>query len=81
MMIKKSKKLDSLGVRWAHLFSGLQRQKRFLVEKITDETIKKAVNSLTNELNPIGDIRSTAEYRKKVAGNLLNHFLNKAKAR
>ena len=48
--------------------------------KITDETIKKALSTLDSELTPIGDIRSTAQYRKKVAMNLLMHFLKQAKA-
>lgn len=49
-------------------------------EKISDELISKVLNALDDELTPIADIRSTAEYRKKVAINLLNHFLNQAKA-
>ena len=50
-----------------------------LGNKLTDEIISGALGELNKELSPIGDIRSTAEYRKKVALNLLNHFLHQAK--
>ncbi len=38
-------------------------------------TIKIARDALASELTPIDDIRSTAEYRARVAGNLLEEFL------
>lgn len=37
--------------------------------------IDDAIATLGGELTPIDDIRSTREYRRKVAGNLLKHFL------
>lgn len=43
--------------------------------KIDDETLRKACDSLTQEISPIDDIRSTAKYRLKVAKNLLVDFL------
>ncbi len=43
--------------------------------RITVETIKAARSALLEEVAPIDDIRSTAEYRKQVAANLLEEFL------
>lgn len=42
---------------------------------ITAETIQAARRALLDEVAPIDDIRSTAEYRKAVAANLLEEFL------
>ena len=42
---------------------------------ITPTTIQAACNTLLEEARPIDDIRSTAEYRKRVAANLLEEFL------
>jgi CO/xanthine dehydrogenase FAD-binding subunit len=42
---------------------------------ITKETIQAAQRALLAEVQPIDDIRSTAEYRKHVAANLLQEFL------
>jgi CO/xanthine dehydrogenase FAD-binding subunit len=42
---------------------------------ITPEIIRAARNALLAEVVPIDDIRSTAEYRKSVAANLLEEFL------
>jgi len=42
---------------------------------ITPETIQAARRALLDEVAPIDDIRSTAEYRKQVAANLLEEFL------
>jgi len=42
---------------------------------ITTETIQAARRALLDEVAPIDDIRSTAEYRKQVAANLLEEFL------
>jgi CO/xanthine dehydrogenase FAD-binding subunit len=36
--------------------------------------IDAAVSALTSEISPIDDLRSTAEYRRVVAGNLLRQF-------
>lgn len=38
-------------------------------------SIEDAQNALVKEIHPIDDIRSTADYRKKVAANLLARFL------
>jgi CO/xanthine dehydrogenase FAD-binding subunit len=43
--------------------------------KINDVTIAEARRSLLREMAPIDDIRSTAEYRKLVAANLLEEML------
>ena len=40
------------------------------------QTIAAAREALRSDLSPIDDIRSTAEYRLKVAGNLLEEFLS-----
>ena len=37
-------------------------------------SIDEAVNVLESEITPIDDVRSTADYRRKVAGNLLRRF-------
>ncbi len=39
-------------------------------------SIGEAVNVLEGEITPIDDIRSTADYRRKVAANLLRRFWN-----
>jgi len=46
-----------------------------LGEKINDVTIAEARRTLLSEMTPIDDIRSTAEYRKLVAANLLEEML------
>jgi len=45
-------------------------------EKIDSATIKAARVEVLNELKPIDDVRSTADYRSLVAANLLGEFLN-----
>lgn len=42
---------------------------------ITRETVLAARSALLAEVQPIDDIRSTAEYRRRVAANLLEEFL------
>jgi xanthine dehydrogenase iron-sulfur cluster and FAD-binding subunit A len=37
-------------------------------------TIDDAVRTLEQEIQPIDDVRSTADYRRTVAGNLLRQF-------
>jgi CO/xanthine dehydrogenase FAD-binding subunit len=46
-------------------------------QKLNEETIKLARESLLNEIKPIDDIRSTSSYRLRVANNLLVDFLEK----
>ncbi len=48
-------------------------------QKIDSATIQAARTELLNELKPIDDVRSTADYRSLVAANLLEEFLNKLK--
>ncbi len=45
-------------------------------QKIESAIIKAARTELLNELKPIDDIRSTADYRSRVAANLLEKFLS-----
>jgi len=47
-----------------------------LGEKLSAATMRAARVELLGEVRPIDDIRSTAEYRKHVAANLLDEFLN-----
>ncbi len=46
-----------------------------LGQQITKETTQAARRVLLAEAQPIDDIRSTAEYRRRVAANLLQEFL------
>jgi CO/xanthine dehydrogenase FAD-binding subunit len=45
-------------------------------KRISSGTIQSARDALLAEVKPIDDIRSTAEYRKRVGANLLEEFLN-----
>lgn len=45
---------------------------------VTDEAIEKAKKIVTEEISPIDDIRASAEYRREVAGVLLERALKKA---
>jgi CO/xanthine dehydrogenase FAD-binding subunit len=47
-----------------------------LGRKLSLDTRHAALSALLREVRPIDDIRSTAEYRKQVAANLLEEFLN-----
>ena len=42
---------------------------------INAATVKAALETLSRELSPIDDFRSTEVYRRTVAGNLLQDFL------
>jgi CO/xanthine dehydrogenase FAD-binding subunit len=44
-------------------------------QRLTPGTIAAARDQMEGEITPISDIRSTQEYRKRVAGNLLEQFL------
>jgi len=46
-----------------------------LGQAIDAQTIRSARAALVAEAKPIDDIRSTAEYRRQVAANLLEEFL------
>jgi CO/xanthine dehydrogenase FAD-binding subunit len=46
-----------------------------LGKTITRETVQAARSALLAEIKPIDDIRSTAQYRRRVAANLLEEFL------
>jgi CO/xanthine dehydrogenase FAD-binding subunit len=53
----------------------LQTEVALLGQTITRDTIQSAHRALLTEVKPIDDIRSTAEYRRRVAVNLLDEFL------
>lgn len=52
-----------------------QAESALLGHAISTETIQRARYALLAEAQPIDDVRSTAEYRKRVAANLLDEFL------
>lgn len=49
-------------------------------QAITKQTMERARAALLAEVVPIDDIRSTAEYRRQVAANLLDEFLTELKS-
>ena len=46
--------------------------------ELTDEILNKVVDSVPNEINPIDDVRSSAEYRKTVSGVLIRRVIQEA---
>ncbi len=46
--------------------------------EITDELIEKIVELAPTEINPINDVRSSAEYRRSVSGVLIKKVIKKA---
>jgi CO/xanthine dehydrogenase FAD-binding subunit len=52
-----------------------------LGKSVSNETILAARGAILAEAKPIDDIRSTAEYRKRVAANLLEEFLHELAAK
>jgi CO/xanthine dehydrogenase FAD-binding subunit len=59
----------------------LQRSEDAICGKAVDsESVDSARAALLSEIIPIDDIRSTAEYRKRVAANLLEEFLTSLQA-
>jgi CO/xanthine dehydrogenase FAD-binding subunit len=52
-----------------------QTETALLGQTVTRETVQSAHRALLAEIKPINDIRSTAEYRRRVAVNLLDEFL------
>jgi len=52
-----------------------QTEAALLGQTVTRETMQSAHPALLAEIKPINDIRSTAEYRRQVAANLLDEFL------
>ena len=53
----------------------LQTEAALLGKSLTRETLLAARSALESDVQPIDDIRSTAEYRRRVAVNLLEEFL------
>ena len=53
----------------------LQTEAALLGQPLTRETVQAARRALLAEVQPIDDIRSTAEYRRRVAANLFDEFL------
>ena len=46
--------------------------------EITDELLETIAANVVNEISPIDDVRSTAEYRKQVAGVLIKRVITQA---
>jgi CO/xanthine dehydrogenase FAD-binding subunit len=53
-----------------------QAETALLGKRIDSHAIESAREAMLAEAKPIDDIRSTAEYRKRVAANLIEEFLN-----
>ena len=53
-----------------------QTESALVGKALSKENILDALKTFEAELTPIDDIRSSATYRKKVASNLLSHFLS-----
>jgi CO/xanthine dehydrogenase FAD-binding subunit len=47
---------------------------------LSEETVKLARETVLREITPIDDVRSTADYRLRVAANLLVDFLVTARS-
>jgi len=79
----EDKKISKIRLAWGamgpYVLRSEETEKVLGLKKIDTQSIELAVATLLQELSPIGDIRSTSEYRKKVATNLLKHFLSLAK--
>lgn len=58
----------------------LQTEAELLSRRIDSEMIQSARAVLVSEAKPIDDIRSTAEYRVRVAANLLEEFLTEIRS-
>jgi CO/xanthine dehydrogenase FAD-binding subunit len=54
----------------------VQVESALRAKPVTDATIAAAERALRSEIKPIDDLRSTAEYRVRVAANLLREFLS-----
>ena len=53
-----------------------QTEKVLLRRKLDSKAIEDAKAALLQEIAPIADIRSTADYRQRVTVNLLDEFLH-----
>jgi CO/xanthine dehydrogenase FAD-binding subunit len=53
----------------------VQTESALLGRRVDASVVESARQALLAEAQPIDDIRSTAEYRKRVAANLLEEFL------
>jgi len=56
------------------VFRAIESEKILRGEKPTPATLRAAQDTLSREISPIDDIRSTARYRLRVAQNLLAEF-------
>jgi CO/xanthine dehydrogenase FAD-binding subunit len=68
----------ALGSIAATPFRCAQTEAALLGKPLEPSLIARARKALASEITPIDDIRSTAEYRLRVAGNLLEEFLARA---
>lgn len=65
----------SAGAVSATVHRAVNTEKLLNGQQLTERLIEKAKASLENEVSPIADIRSTIEYRRRVAGELLREAL------
>jgi len=55
----------------------LLKTEKFLINKeVNDDLIEKAIPKVREEVNPIGDVRASAEYRRYVSGILFKRAFN-----
>ena len=77
--LDEKKDVQKIRLAWGAMGPYVLRSKQtesvLLGKALTKDQISNAIKTLEAELTPIDDIRSSADYRKKVASNLLSHFL------
>lgn len=64
----------ALGSVAATVLRAVETEKMLLGEKASSAVLKRAQETLGREISPIDDMRSTANYRRRVAQNLLAEF-------
>jgi len=52
-----------------------QAEQALIGQQINEATLQKAGDGAAADARPINDVRSTADYRRLVSGNLLRRFL------
>ena len=79
----EDKSVQKIRLAWGamgpYVLRSIKTETILINQVLSDENINAALLELSKELIPIGDIRSTAKYRSKVAQNLLKHFLYAAR--
>ncbi len=72
-------RIDAIRLAWGSVGPTVMRfpelERRLIGARLDPEQIRDAVDSVRRGVAPIDDIRAPAEYRRRVAGNLLIRFL------